>query len=449
MIKRNSLFRLLFVLLSSSFMLAAPSCLFAEKHRLIVTTDIGGTDPDDEQSMVHLLLMSDDVDIEGLICNVAFVKTPLGLPVLNKIIDAYEKAYPNLIVHDKGYPSAASLRSVAVAGQAGVGMADVGEGHDTPGSELIIRAVDSKDPRPVWVNAWGGMNTVAQALWKVKHTRSAADVAKFVSKLRIYDVLGQCDAGAWIARTFPDIVYLRNTAVYGWAPSDSWVDDNVQKYGPLGAAYPDRMWATEGDSPAFMFLVDNGLNMPSEPEYGGWGGRFGTEKVAGVRGMDWVEKNNLDEKQYDPYYMFTNSGEGSEAIARWKTAILNDFAARVKWSVCADNNDANHHPVVRFSDEKTDTKAVRYVDAKPGDRLQFDFSGSYDPDGNEISYRLYVYDDATDCDQRLEVSDAATARPSLSIPESVSKATIHLIQEVTDSGSPALTSYRRIVVRVK
>ena len=91
-------------------------------------------------------------------------KTPLGLPVLNKIIDAYEKAYPNLIVHDKGYPSAASLRSVAVAGQAGVGMADVGEGHDTPGSELIIRAVDSKDPRPVWVNAWGGMNTVAQAL---------------------------------------------------------------------------------------------------------------------------------------------------------------------------------------------------------------------------------------------------------------------------------------------
>lgn len=89
--------------------------------------------------------------------------------------------------------------------------------------------------------------------------------------------------------------------------------------------------------------------------------------------------------------------------------------------MCADYNDANHHPVVRFSDEKTDTKAVRYVDAKPGDRLQFDFSGSYDPDGNEISYRLYVYDDATDCGQRIEVSDAATARPSLSIPESVSK----------------------------
>lgn len=79
MIKRNSLFRLLFILLSFSFMLAAPSCLFAEKHRLIVTTDIGGTDPDDEQSMVHLLLMSDDVDIEGLICKRGICEDASGL----------------------------------------------------------------------------------------------------------------------------------------------------------------------------------------------------------------------------------------------------------------------------------------------------------------------------------------------------------------------------------
>lgn len=449
MYNNSLLFRLFSVLAVVSLIIAVPSVSSAEKHRLIVTTDIGGTDPDDEQSMVHLLLMSDDVDIEGLICNVAFVKTPLGLPVLNKIIDAYEKAYPNLIVHDKGYPSADFLRSVAVGGQAGVGMADVGEGHDTPGSELIIRAVDSKDPRPVWVNAWGGMNTVAQALWKVKHTRSAEDVSKFVSRLHIYDVLGQCDAGAWIARNFPDIVYLRNTAVYGWAPSDEWIDGHVQKYGPLGAAYPDRMWATEGDSPAFMYLVDNGLNVPGKPEYGGWGGRFGTEKAAGVRGMDWVEKNNLDEKQYDPYYMFTNTAEGSEAITRWKSAILNDFAARIKWSVSSSYKDANHHPVVRFKDEDADSKAVRYVDARPGDSLQFDFSGTYDPDGNPVNFSLYVYDEAISCKELPVVSNAHTARPSLLIPKSATNATIHLIQEVTDCGSPALTAYRRIVVRVK
>ena len=36
-------------------------------HRVIVSTDIGGTDPDDFQSMVHLLVYADVLDIEGLI----------------------------------------------------------------------------------------------------------------------------------------------------------------------------------------------------------------------------------------------------------------------------------------------------------------------------------------------------------------------------------------------
>ena len=38
-----------------------------DKYRLIVTTDLGGTDPDDIQSMIHLLLCSNVIDIEGLI----------------------------------------------------------------------------------------------------------------------------------------------------------------------------------------------------------------------------------------------------------------------------------------------------------------------------------------------------------------------------------------------
>ncbi len=39
----------------------------AERHRVVVSTDIGGTDPDDIQSMVHLLVYADVLDIEGLI----------------------------------------------------------------------------------------------------------------------------------------------------------------------------------------------------------------------------------------------------------------------------------------------------------------------------------------------------------------------------------------------
>ena len=58
----------------SVLMLVFVSLLIAEttradgaRHRVIVSTDIGGTDPDDFQSMVHLLVYGDVLDIEGLI----------------------------------------------------------------------------------------------------------------------------------------------------------------------------------------------------------------------------------------------------------------------------------------------------------------------------------------------------------------------------------------------
>src|SRR5699024_6734168 len=41
--------------------------LAGDRYRVVVSTDIGGTDPDDFQSMVHLLLYADVLDIEGLI----------------------------------------------------------------------------------------------------------------------------------------------------------------------------------------------------------------------------------------------------------------------------------------------------------------------------------------------------------------------------------------------
>jgi hypothetical protein len=40
--------------------------LAGERPRVIVSTDIGGSDPDDFQSMVHLLVYADVLDIEGL-----------------------------------------------------------------------------------------------------------------------------------------------------------------------------------------------------------------------------------------------------------------------------------------------------------------------------------------------------------------------------------------------
>lgn len=176
--------------------------LHAAKHRLIITTDISGGDPDDLQSLIHAILLSNEFDLEGIIYNHSWidVKLEVGRQRIDSVIDVYEKVLPNLKVHADGYPTPEYLRSIVKPGQMISRMPGVGEGKDSDGSNLVIASADKQDdPRPVWLNVWGGANTIAQAFWKVKNTRSPEDVAKFVHMVRVYDILGQCDGGSWIA----------------------------------------------------------------------------------------------------------------------------------------------------------------------------------------------------------------------------------------------------------
>ncbi len=295
------------------------------KPRIITTTDLGA-DPDDEQSMVRLLVCANEFDIEGLIVSTGcWKKNQSDTEMLDTLVNAYGQCVDNLKVHADGFPSAQYLKSISVMGQLAYGMSDVGDGKDSPGSELIIASVDKDDPRPVWVGGWGGTNNVAQAIWKVRATRSNEELSQFLSKLRVFDILGQDDAGAWIAKNFPEVLYIRATSVYGWAPSDEYLKEHIQSHGPLGAVYPDRKWATEGDTPAFMHVYPNGLNDPEKIDQGSWGGRFDLAKKAGIRSMKPV----TNEGEFDPYLMFGNSAEGMNAIKRWSIAYDNDFAARM------------------------------------------------------------------------------------------------------------------------
>ena len=206
-----------------------------DKHRLIVTTDLGGSDPDDIQSMIHLLVCSNVIDIEGLISSQAWVDDPDKTARISEVVEQFGEVLPRLNKHAEGYPDINRLRAIIKRGQTLAHMNGVGQGKDSPGSELIISVVDKKnDRRPVWLAAWGGMNTIAQALWKVKHTRNEKDFKKFSAKIRIYDILGQDDAGAWFAKNFPEIVYIRNKEVYGWGPSDGRTKKNIQSRLPLG-----------------------------------------------------------------------------------------------------------------------------------------------------------------------------------------------------------------------
>jgi len=419
------------------------------KPRIINTTDLGA-DPDDEQSMVRQLVSANEFDIEGLIVATGcWKKSQSNTDMLDKLVDAYAEAYSNLTVHAEGFPTPDYLRSISVMGQTGYGMGDVGTGKDSPGSELIIAAVDKDDPRPVWVMGWGGMNNAAQAIWKVQETRSPEELDKFLKKLRLFDILGQDDAGAWIAKNFPDVFYIRATAVYGWLPEKNgdYYRHEIQSRGPLGSVYPDTKWAPEGDSPSFMHVYPTGLNDPDQIDQGGWGGRFSFKKQEGIRSMSEVSKIKEEaELIYDPYYMYGNTSEGSKAISRWSEGYNNDFAARMVWSITDKYKEANHHPIAVLNGDKT--RNVLEVTASAGSIVELSAAGSSDPDGNALTYSWSFYDEPSSYNESVKIQNSSSQTAKVVIPQDAAGKNIHIILEIHDDGSPNLYAYRRMIVKV-
>ena len=81
-----------------------------QKNRVIILTDIEA-DPDDTQSLVRLLLYSNEIDIKGIIATTScWLKAAVNPQSIINVIKAYEKVQPNLIQHDPDFPDGSVAR---------------------------------------------------------------------------------------------------------------------------------------------------------------------------------------------------------------------------------------------------------------------------------------------------------------------------------------------------
>lgn len=430
-----------------------------DKARVIIMSDIGGSEPDDKQSFIRFLLYANEIDIVGLIgANSRYGATRGDIGVFHSVIDGYAEIVGNLNLHSSGFPSPAELRSKTYEGQRQyIGMEGVGAGHDTDGSEFIKREIQRSDPRPIWLLAWGGTNTLAQALWSLQNEGISNDELSVILKnIRVYDINGQDDSAVWIAEQFPELFYIRSTQFWAFSrrkdwsldhpsqqgninvASQSWFFNNIMYEGSdFGRLYPDARYMYEGDSPSFMYLVKNGLGDPEFPHFGTWGGRFLREADP----VEFVYKAATDDVEYGG----STHSTIYTAQWRWREEYQNDFAARIDWTKANSYSDANHQPLIVLNGA-TETD-IQFVNVGIGKSVELDALGTSDPDGDAISYNWWYYLEPGTYGGELHISNSESENISVTMPlDAMEGDSIHIILSVKDNGTPRLTSYRRVVL---
>jgi hypothetical protein len=474
------------------------------KPRTIVTTD---GEVDDMDSFIRMLFYANEFELEGLVYSssqwhyagdgkgTTFIsempgtarlygeRTDLrwvGTDWMEELIDKYALVYDNLSQHAEGYPTPEYLKSIIRVGN----IEFEGEMEKvTEGSEFIKNILLDDEPGPVYLQIWGGTNTVARALKSIEEEYRETDeweqiYRKISDKAMIYAILDQ-DATyrKYIAPNWPQVRVLYNadqfwSFAYAWhrvIPQEmqtymdgDWFQENIlTDHGPLAANYytwgdgreiandfDHKRWMpeetvkegrqqydfiSEGDSPAFLFLIDVGLRTLEDPAYGGWAGRL-VQSAQNPR--RWEDGPTVTD--YNPY---TDTLDTAFPQTRWIADLQQDFAARADWSVMS-YEEANHPP-------KVGLEHAEDLTALAGEEVQLSGTAD-DPDGDQLNFRWWQYAEADSYEGTVDIQNANKSQASLTVPEDAQAGdTIHLILEVKDKGTPTLTRYRRVIITVK
>jgi len=474
------------VMLLAFYTLAQDHTL-SDRPRIIVTSD---GEVDDECSMVRFLLYANEWDIEGIVTSSSQYHWQghrwAGDNWMDPYLEAYAQVYPNLSRHDPAYPNPEYLKCITVLGNVkGEGEMD----EVTAGSQLIANTLlDHSDMRPIWVQAWGGTNTIARALKTIEenHPDKMEEVAK---KLRFFFIWEQDSTYQsyilphWGRFNILTIICDQFWALaYQWnkiLPEDKqayfkseWMKTNIlEEHGALCSLYKAHVpgsyglkgdtafqsgdFRSEGDSPAFLHNINTGLRNMESPDYGGWGGRY-----VKVRGNTWLDPVPVSGYTYPEGRWYTNTAWGRKymretypqkqelmseyfkPLTQWSDALQNDFAAHADWCV-KPYQEANHPPVVQLANPLE-------INANPGSKISLSAKGTFDPDGDALDYRWWQFKDAGSCTESISIENATAPEASLIVPALVKTgSTLHVVCEVKDHGVPQLTRYQRVIIKVK
>ena len=414
---------------------------------------------------------------------------------IHDAVDAYAKVYPNLKVHNPNYPSPDELKSKIRYGNIEF---DGDFSKDSPGSDLIKSLMLDDKPGPLFITAWGGQSTIARALKSIEDQYGYSTgwdlIKKKISRKVVLLPSGDQDDtyAKYIKPNWPDIDYrqFRGGPNYGYGaqlrakPEDSmyltsvWMKQNISDRGPLGALYRvwgdgkqmvkgdimdyfglsgytnDQLrkmgyvvwmpvqekgsWLGEGDDGTFMNMLGNGLRAYEVGSYGGWGGREPIDK--GVNNFSF-QMTDTSQQAMVSALSAVNKNSDAFAYPDFFPAAQRDFAARLKWSVTPKYADANHAPVATIEG------SANFL-ASAGETIKLN-SKVFDPDGDNVSIKWWQFFVGT-YPNKVDISNPNSSQIELLIPkDAVPGQTIHIILEATDNGTPAITSYQRVIIGVR
>jgi hypothetical protein len=464
----------------------------SDRIRTVILTDMTH---DDGNSLIRYLYYASYFDLEAMIVTNQLPDYNHDDPgPWNKamsILSAYQEELQQLRKHDPGLPSYEDLMAVTKQGRGalpiiwltntlkfsnqiadrfvtsswdsiyfhdwiGEGLNPNGEPKDSEGSDFLVKVFEKDDDRPIFVQAWGGTITFVQALHRYRQKHGEEIFSQLLPKLHLYGILFQDitfeyfisfgkmrdETCAGFGTAIP--TYGQEPVELGMALYDNghfWYyvwdsDPNYQKpvtpqmvngHGPMSEIYDD---GGEGDTPAFLYLISSvlGLNDHLDPTQGSWGSTF--KPMGG---------------SFPERYYYTCDVPRNELL-RWIPAATNSFMNRLLWSV-NEPGEVNREPVAEINGDSSN-RIIR-IQANPGDVIPLDASGSFDPDGDELTFNWFRYNNADSYPGDLTINSPAGDRQQITVPDDLGNSNIHMVLEVTDNGEPQLVTYRRVILELK